>query len=711
MNPYDNVDQANKPTKKMIVPKHKTTERYIGRYKVLDTIGKGGMGTVYKAQHVHSQTIIAIKVFVYGNNTSIQDVQRFLEEARTTAKLNHPNIIKIYDVKQLENYSYIVMEFIDGLPLNKAIKAYGISFRKSIEIIKQVASLLEYTHKNNIIHRDIKPENILIRRNLKPLLMDFGIAKNLNKVTQLTLEGELLGTPHYIAPEQAGLGDKNSPATDIYSLGAVLYEVICGSPPFTGETDFEVLYNVANQKVMPPSTKNPNVPKELDYICLKALKREPKNRHSSAREFGRELGQFLKDGTVPTNGKTSKRRENSQPENLKTYVFTAIAGMLISTTILISYNLLKISDSKPVIDKPIVNENKETKTVEQPPEDFDISKQNTNFSNQSSQQKIQKLKNTLQAKMQIQDIVGAIGIAKNIEILNGNDLQNLLVLASLHQGKKDFIAGIEYCDKVLSKDKKNAAAYQQRGYIYFSMKEFDLCLEDLKVCLNYTNNKASIYHYMAQCYIEKKDFPQAIKCCNAALQTNPNLANIYYTRAKVYLASRQYPQAINDFNILVRSNPNHAQTLQERGVAFMQAQQYKQAIADFVKVLQLSPGNVPGLVNMGRSLMFLQEHKRAIDCVHEAIKISPTALNHFYASQILYTKKPLLTADFQHILKHLNHAIQLNPQFVAAYFMRGNTYANIKNNRAASNDLNYVIKLMPNSDMAIKARQRIQQFK
>ena len=670
------------------------------------------MGEVYKAQHVHSQTAVAIKVFVYNNETSIQDVQRFLEEARTTAKLNHPNIIRIYDVQQMENFSYIVMEFIDGLPLNKAIAEYNIPFEKRIEIIKQIASTLEYTHKNNVIHRDIKPENILVRPDFKPVLMDFGIAKNLSNATQLTLEGELLGTPHYIAPEQAGSGDKNLPASDIYSLGAVLYEVVTGSTPFTGATDFEVLYNVANKKVAPPTTINPDLPPLLDDICLKALKREPQNRHGSARELARELGQLLKQENSGTTIKSKTRRTNSSEfsDEMKMYVVVAIVAMLLSTLFIASFIWSGTSEDEVEHNQGIeTSQNDTTETT-------DVQKQSTVRENETVQnnvnfEEVQRLKNEVQAKMQIQDFAGAMSIAKRIELLDQNDSENLLVIASLYQMQRDFITGIEYCNKILHKDSKHADAYQRRGYIYFSMQEYDLCLEDLKVCLQYTAKQDIIYNYIAQSYMGKRDFRRAIESCNNALRLNPGLVDAYYTRARALRGAGQFPQSINDFNTLLRFNPNNVQTLTERGITFMQCQQFQQAAQDFGKVTQLNPQNPMGYINLGRSFMAMGKHEQATKATHYAIKLNPSAINHFYASQTIYMKKPMELKDLQHVLRHLNQAIQLNPQFAAAYFMRGSTYMSLNKKGAARNDFQSVLQLAPNSNWAFQAQQQMQKLK
>lgn len=266
----------------------------LGAYQILEEIGSGGMGKVYKAYHQQLDKTVAIKVMIRTGPTAERERSRFLAEAQIAAKLHHPNIVPVYDVGSVEGRDFIVMEYIEGQSLDKLLANNLPSTRKAMEIMREVALAMHYAHENGIVHRDLKPANLIIHKQTgKPIVMDFGLAKNINKESNLTKSGEILGTPRYMAPEQVLPRGRVTPATDVFAMGAILYEMLTGKPTIKGQTAMNMLYALTQQAIEPPRHYNQRLAAELDIICMKALEKNPAQRYASAQAFAEDIERFL----------------------------------------------------------------------------------------------------------------------------------------------------------------------------------------------------------------------------------------------------------------------------------------------------------------------------------------------------------------------------------------------------------------------------------
>ena len=294
------------------LPLHGLGTHSFGDYELLEEVARGGMGVVYKARQVSLNRTVAVKMILAGQLASEAEVKRFHSEALATASLNHPNIVGIYDVGEHQGHHYYTMPFLEGRSLAQLVESGQWQPGEGTEAARLVAKLahaVQYAHEAGILHRDLKPGNVLIGADGEPCLTDFGLAKRVKEEEHLTLTGHLLGTPGFMAPEQArGRTGQSTPATDTYSLGAVLYYLLTGRPPFVADSALDALLLVLDSEAVLPRRINPRVPGPLEQICLRCLEKRPEERYASAGELARDLERFLKGECLAVNPKSIGRR-------------------------------------------------------------------------------------------------------------------------------------------------------------------------------------------------------------------------------------------------------------------------------------------------------------------------------------------------------------------------------------------------------------------
>ena len=275
-------------------PKPWTAQRpHLSGYEVQDELGRGGMGVVYRAWDQRLHRPVAIKMLLAGDFARPDERERFEREAEAAAGLRHANIVQVYHVGDHDGRPYFTMEFIEGGSLAERVAVAPLSAGAAAVLLATLAEAVQAAHDRGIVHRDLKPGNVLLTADGAPKIADFGLARRMDDRAGLTRSGVPLGTPNYMAPEQAlGLTCSIGSAADVYALGAILYEALTGRPPFHADTTAETLRQVVEQDPAPPSRWNAKVPRDLEVICLKCLRKEPHRRYPSAAALAEDLRRF-----------------------------------------------------------------------------------------------------------------------------------------------------------------------------------------------------------------------------------------------------------------------------------------------------------------------------------------------------------------------------------------------------------------------------------
>jgi serine/threonine protein kinase len=266
-----------------------------GDYELLEQIGRGGQGVVFRARQKSLNRTVALKIIALGHWATEGHIKRFRSEAEAAASLDHPQIVPIYEIGERDGSCYFSMKFVEGGQLDEFVRREPLPIRRAVELIAKLARTVQYAHERGILHRDIKPGNILLDQKGEPHLTDFGLARLVETESNITRTMEVLGTPSYMAPEQAmGNNAQLTSATDVYGLGAVLYQLLTGHPPFAGGTTYETIRLVLDTEPRQPRLWSPKVDRDLSTICLKCLEKDPKRRYASALALAEDLEHWLK---------------------------------------------------------------------------------------------------------------------------------------------------------------------------------------------------------------------------------------------------------------------------------------------------------------------------------------------------------------------------------------------------------------------------------
>ncbi len=323
----------------------------LGGYRIISQIGKGGMATVYKARQMSMNRDVALKVLPKFHAQDPSFTQRFIQEARTIAQLEHRNILPVYDFGEEDGVTFMAMRYLDSGTLQDILSLGHLLFSDAVELMRQICAGLDYAHRQGVVHRDVKPANVMVDNEGTVYITDFGLAKVLESSSELTASGTIMGTPYYMSPEQS-TGNMVDGRSDIYSAGVILYEMVTGKRPFDAETPMAVVLAHIHDPLPLPQTINPGVPIEMQRVILKAMSKEPDARYQTAKEMSDALDEAMKQLKTDANAGTLELRTSEVREKIESQIilptdenFTPVP---VSTTV-------ALSEPPPSSKKSILN--------------------------------------------------------------------------------------------------------------------------------------------------------------------------------------------------------------------------------------------------------------------------------------------------------------------------------------------------------------------
>ena len=538
----------------------------IGRYEIIREIARGGMGIVYEARDKELDRIVALKTLISGEMADEQELERFQREAKLTASFDHPNIVPIHEVGIYEKTHYFTMDYIDGISLSEYVRTVRCSLKKIIKMMVQITGAIAYAHGMNVIHRDIKPANILVDTNSgKPLVTDFGLARQQN-AKGLTMSGIALGTPAYMPPEQAeGKIRAISNRSDIYSLGAVLYELLAGRPPFTGTSLAETLQAVIHEEPVPLCELVPGLPVDIETLCMKCLEKKASKRYHNAKMLLRDMERFLKGNPIRAR-RSSPFQKIIKKIKQNRIVYSAVAIIIFIMLIFLSWKISdieKLRKAKHIIEKKIAETVQAKKRAEETAKKASLAMAEAKAkAKEAGLQKKKALKNLGQAflykgvlLMEYKRYDAAI-LSFNKATQYDPELDIAFYQkAIIHIVKKQFSEALASLTKAIALNKKSAEAYSKRAYTYYKMKRYELALSDCQHTLELNPRDADSYNMMALIVKKQRNYRQAFRYIDRAIQLAPKNVVYRINRAEFYWQTKNYKKALRDYQKSLKLNP------------------------------------------------------------------------------------------------------------------------------------------------------------
>jgi len=649
----------------------------ISHYKILEKLGEGGMGVVYKAQDTKLKRTVALKFLPRESLSDTEAKARFLHEAQAASALNHANITTIYEIYEVQGECFICMEYIEGKSIKELIKGQKLSIEEIIRIAIQVAEGLSKAHQKEIVHRDIKSDNILITHDGLAKIMDFGLAK-LKGATKLTKTGSTIGTLQYMSPEQAQ-GIEVDQRSDIFSFGVVLYEMITGQLPFKGEHEAAIIYSLVNETPEPLSRYKSNVPEELQRIVDKALQKDRGTRYQSAVDIMADLKGLQKEVTIPGIIKSKKKL-------IPVIVSTIIVLILVFIFLIFKPFGLEISPDKEAIAREntlavmyfenIVDREDSTRLGEIVTNLLIADLSESDYMRVISSQRlydILKLLGREGEKKIDREVATQIATKANASwMLFGNILQvqpQIIMtsqLVDVGSGKvtaSEHITG-EPGEKIFSLvDKLTVELKKDLSLPSQALKENDRQIADVT-----THSMEAYRYYIAGLdYLSKFQWTEGVKSFEKALEYDSTFAMAYYQLANFWWNKEDLAKALQYSDKVTHKEKNYIKSLEAEI-----SRNYTQAVDELKKIVERYPDEKGALLRLGEHYRdYLHSPEEAVRQFTKIIELDPFDKEAYDQLSATYNGM----GDFEKSLWAINSYISLVPNEPQGYYIRGGVYA------------------------------------
>ncbi|RME04063.1 MAG: serine/threonine protein kinase [Planctomycetota bacterium] len=588
-----------------------------GKYHILKEIAKGGMGTVYLAQDPEIKIYVALKVLHPSSSQTRRS--RFLREAQLASRLNHPNIVRILDFGIHQSKEYLVMEYIQGTDLEKYLQIHGpLPPQSALPLVCQLAKAVHYAHQNNILHRDLKTANVLLSSKGNPIIIDFGIAKELHDChNTLTRAGSAVGSPSFMAPEQIR-GEPLDKTVDVYALGVILFNLLTGLLPYHAATSAFTYTLVLNNPIPSLREFQPNLSQTLDAICQKAMAKSSQDRFQTALELAQTLEHCLQTNSYLQQKKSTSLRKTKSSSSKKTalqnlpnhhsshtlkktialkkspskknnkLLLTLIASMSLAIATLSYIYLQKMSTSSKN-NPPTPKQNPSQISQKSLPQ-----KQIQSPPHQTNSQLPTKTKNK-NYKPSTFTLIHSENTSPQTHPTSSTQqeeqktfqLKDALALIRKKIKEKLYPEAIQYASQALNQFPNNPSLLVERAYAHYHLQNYTNALYDLQQAAQLRPNHAFTYELMGKIYYLTKEDKKALKCYNKAFQLGMKCHSCLGRRGNLLILTQKYKEAVHNAKYLLNQNNNCPLAFFQLGLCAYLLKKNKRAIQYFLKFIQL----------------------------------------------------------------------------------------------------------------------------
>ncbi|MBI3726351.1 protein kinase [bacterium] len=652
------------------------------RFKLIAEVGRGGMGVVYRAWDERLERVVALKTIRQDSSIDDDAIARFYREARGLARLKHPCIVAIHDVGEHEGVHFLAMDFIEGTTLERRLaskSATPLPLEKAVAIVRDVARAIHYAHQEGVLHRDVKPQNVMLDGQDRPYVMGFGLARLDGGSGKLTETGTALGTPAFMSPEQAA-GRGVDARSDVWSLGATLYRVVAGRPPFQGETAYNVIAALLSKEAEPASSSNPSAKGALDAICRRCLEKDPARRYESAEALALDLDRYLGGKPVSAGPRPGRARARGSRRRLPVALIAG-GALLVVGLALVVHSLGQRAATEPGAVGPSSASRKEDDAARR------------------AREARRQLDQALSSKHS-QDLRGAVAAATRAIERDARSAAAWECRGEARIGLGDAEAGIADLGRAIELDPRSERPLRVRGEARLVRGELDLAIADLTRALELDPGKSDAFAARGAARIAKGELARAIEDLDRAASIDPRSRAAFVLRAEAHEKQDELDLAALDLTRAIELDEKKADAWAIRARVQLAKGALGAARKDAERAVELDPRLAEGFLVRGSVRLDQNDFEGAISDERKAIELEPRrALAH-----ALLARARFLSWKADLALEDVSRALELDPRCTEAWLVRAGVHYSRSELAAAEADATRAIELDAKSQRAFMLR-------